>query len=319
MKAFIFIPDVDSKAGNGHLSRCIKYAYFVDKSFKKLILIDKKNSLKNLDKKTDYEIIKFINLKKKLKELNKRFNKIYLFLDTYKKKILKIDFSSLTTSQIAVLDFKIKNSIPNIIDHTLLRNKTYFSYLSKKQKVNFGLNYFPIFNNLRFKKQENILIDFGSIKNNKLIIDSLKFIFRSKKFKKFNIIIINKFLRKKMIPVLYTQNVKIYKYIKNIDNIYSKTYFSFGSCGISLYEKSFYNIPTIAICSAKNQKFNFKNFLSKKYIISFNKTIDKMNKSQNFDYNNFEKDLINVKDNLEHKFNIYNNKKKLKDYFKNFK
>lgn len=122
-----------------------------------------------------------------------------------------------------------------------------------------------------------------------------------------------------MISNIPLQRIKIYKYISNICTIYSKTYFSFGSCGISLYEKSFYNIPTIAVCSAKNQKFNYKNFLSKKYIISFNKIIYKLSKSHNFDYNEFEKNLISVKNKLKRDFNIYKNKNILKHYFKKFK
>lgn len=65
MKAFIFIPDVNSKSGNGHLSRCVKYADFVEKSFQKIILIPKNKISKNLKKKNDLTILKFNNLKKK--------------------------------------------------------------------------------------------------------------------------------------------------------------------------------------------------------------------------------------------------------------
>lgn len=153
MKAFIFIPDVNSKSGNGHLSRCVKYADFVEKSFQKIILIPKNKISKNLKKKNDLTILKFNNLKKKIYKLNEKFNKIYLFFDTYKKKLLNNDFRNLSTSQIAILDFKIKNNIPNIIDHTLLKNKTHFSYLNKNQKIKYGMNYFPINNPLRVKKK----------------------------------------------------------------------------------------------------------------------------------------------------------------------
>ena len=55
-----------------------------------------------------------------------------------------------------------------------------------------------------------------------------------------------------------------------------------GACGISLYERSFFNIPSICISAANNQNYNFKNFYSKNCLLRYNEII----------YNDFDKKKI---------------------------
>ena len=54
---------------------------------------------------------------------------------------------------------------------------------------------------------------------------------------------------------------------------YEKTFFSIGACGISLYERSFFNIPSICISAANNQNYNYKNFYSKNCLLKYNDII----------------------------------------------
>ena len=94
-----------------------------------------------------------------------------------------------------------------------------------------------------------------------------------------------------------------------------KTLFSIGACGISLYERSFFHIPSIAKSVAKNQNYNFSNFSKKKCILKFDKIINK----KKINYKNkiiLLKMIAKTKIRLEKLFNHNNNIKNLKKLFK---
>ena len=86
-------------------------------------------------------------------------------------------------------------------------------------------------------------------------------------------------------------------------DIYKRTIFSIGSCGISLYEKIFHNIPCICSQVIGNQKNNYINFHKKGLIIKLGdalkmdikrikeklKLIEKSFVVRNYNYNKIKK------------------------------
>jgi spore coat polysaccharide biosynthesis predicted glycosyltransferase SpsG len=312
MKNFIFIPDTNKGAGLGHLFRCYQYSNFVNKDYKIIFLINKNFDPKYLIHKNERSIkisyIFFSDLKKTLGLLKKDNKKIYTFIDSYNKKLHSINFNVFSIKHIAILDFKIKNSADFILDHTFKREKN-FHTITSMNKIFTGLNNFPIIKKLKLKKRNTILINFGSIKNKTLISKSLIFIKKLNLDSSYKIIIINKYFNKKDCYKLNMLNQVIcYKFFKNIDSIYERLYFTIGACGISLYEKCFYHIPSISKCVAKNQYFNFVNFFSNNCILSFDQVMK-------IDLKNLE----NKKNILDKIHNVENNLKRCFDYNKNRK
>jgi spore coat polysaccharide biosynthesis predicted glycosyltransferase SpsG len=281
---FIFIPDTFDKAGLGHINRCYKYARFIKN--KKIIFLVKKNIDKKLINRK-YKHIYYDNLHFGLKKLRVKNTNNCIILDTYNNKLYKnYNLRNYASNIISILDYKDKNCADIIIDHTYLRNEKFHYNSNFNQKFYVGHKYFPASENLtskiQFIKKKIILIDFGSVKNFLLIVNALKFIKKNEFLKKYKIIIINKYFYEKNKKVKFKKNIQIYRFIKNINKIYEKTFFSFGGCGISLYEKSFYKIPTIAKLVADNQKYNFKHFAIKKNILLYDEIINKKFSKKNF-------------------------------------
>ena len=81
-----------------------------------------------------------------------------------------------------------------------------------------------------------------------------------------------------------------------------------------MYERSFYNIPSIVKSVAKNQDYNFKNFLYKKCILDYNKIIN-LNLSSLKVKNKFYKDLSIIRKKLKKIFVEKENKKKISNLF----
>jgi spore coat polysaccharide biosynthesis predicted glycosyltransferase SpsG len=319
MKAFIFIPDTSRSAGLGHLFRCYRYSNFVGSEYIIIFLIQKYFNKKYLKlrnaklKKINY--IFFTDLKKSLSFLKKKYNKNYIFLDSYNKKFHSINFDVYSKEHIAILDFKIKNNAKFIIDHTFKRNKSFYNKNISKN-IYIGHKNFPIIKKITIKKRNTILINFGSIKNNKLILKSLLFLKNLNLNLSFKIIIINKFFNKKYISSVNISNqVVCYKFFDNIDKIYEKLFFTIGACGISLYEKCFYHIPTIAKSVAKNQNSNFINFSSVNCILDFDKEI-KTNLKKSINIEKFFNRIKNTERKLKNYFNYNKNKIHLNNFFK---
>ena len=319
MKNFIFIPDTNKAAGLGHLFRCYQYSNFINNNYKIIFLINKNFDTTCLINKNASLIkinyIFFSDLKKTLNVLKNKNKKLYTFIDSYNKKLHSIDFSFYSIKHIAILDFKIQNNADFILDHTFKRKKNFYP-IKSTNKTFIGLKNFPITRKIKLKKRNIILINFGSIKNKNLISKFLIFIKNLNLDSSFKIIIINKFFNKKDLFKINMRNKVIcYKFFENIDNIYEKLYFTIGACGISLYEKCFYHIPSISKCVAKNQYFNFVNFLSSNCILSFDQVmkIDLQNPK------NSKKILTKihkVENNLKKYFNYNKNKKHLNLFFK---
>ena len=99
----------------------------------------------------------------------------------------------------------------------------------------------------------------------KLIQKSLKI---ATKFNEYTIFILSKSFSKKRPKQKISKNkIIIKKYVGDMRDIYKRTIFSIGSCGISLYEKIFHNIPCICSQVIGNQKNNYINFHKKGLII----------------------------------------------------
>ena len=318
MNTYIFIPDTDKKAGLGHLFRCLKYSNFVKKPHKIIFLIKygfKKKYLinRNLNKiKINY--IFFKNLKNQLKILKEKNKNIITFLDSYNRDLQKSNFQNFSNKHVNILDFKMHYKSDYTIDHTFKRKAKY--HYNYSTKIFLGVKNFPISNRLLFLKKEIILINFGSVNDELLIKKSLIFLKKLKLSRNFRIVIISRTLTKRNFDKIKIENKIIFhKFIKNIDEIYRKTFFSFGACGISLYDKCFYNIPSISKCLAKNQYFNFKNFSANGCILDFDR-VTKMNVKENIKKNNFLKSILKTKQNIRLNFDYRKNKKNLAVMFK---
>ena len=281
MKAYIFIPDTDKRAGLGHLKRCINLSLYVPKNNKVFILI-KDTFPKRFLNKIKGRNIKFF-IYKKLNEkfffvFKKKF-KLIAILDSYNKKLHNLPFKNIFFKKISIIDFKIKNNSQINIDHTFGRKKK-FHKINKDQRIFLGHTFFPI--NLIRKKEKIkniILINFGTIKNKKLFERSIFFLKQLNLKASYKIVLINQYLNQKDLiklrKIIDKNQIIHIKYLNDLNKIYEKTLFSIGACGISLYERSFFHIPSIAKSIAKNQNYNYLNFSKKECILKFNKIINK--------------------------------------------
>tara|TARA_A100001015_G_scaffold320376_1_gene446519 strand:- start:1348 stop:2310 length:963 start_codon:yes stop_codon:yes gene_type:complete len=319
MKTFVFIPDTHIGAGFGHLRRCYQFSNFINKKNKIIFLINKKFNKNYLPKKNNSKLINYFfydDLITTLGEIKLRYKSIYTVLDSYNRKLHSINLKNYSVINIKILDFKIKSKSDYIIDHTFKRNKN-FHLINSGSKILTGVNYFPINGVVKNKKRDIVLINFGSVNNKSLIINSLKIVDNlNLNFIK-KVVVINSFFKKENIPELkIKKKVSILKYTNNINLYYQRSFFSIGACGISLYEKCFFHVPSISKCVAKNQSFNYSNFLSSNYIINFDKILllDLNNETQRL---KLIKSIEKLKDNLKVKFQYKINKNKLIKFFKN--
>ena len=316
MNTYIFIPDTNNKAGLGHLFRCLKYSNFIKKPNKIIFLIKKNLQKKNFFKKNINKIkinyIYFDNLKKILNLIKDKHKNIITFLDSYNLSLQNYNFRNFSKKHINILDFKMPFTSDYAIDHTFKREFEYH----KNNKINIGINFFPIFNRLSILKRTIILINFGSVKDKILIKKTLFFIKKLKLKKEFTIVIISKnFTKKDLAKIKLENKIIFYKFVNNIEELYRKVLFSFGACGISLYEKCFYNIPSVSKCLAKNQYFNFKNFSFNSCILDFDR-VTRLNINDKNEKKKFFDNLFIVKKNIKKNFNYKNNNKNLTNFFK---
>lgn len=327
MREYIFIPDTHKNAGLGHFYRCLNYASYLKELKKIYFLIDKNFSKSILNLNKSQQII-FIRQKKITKNSLKNFsneNKKIVFIDSYNKKLHNIVFNIPFVKKISLIDFKIPNNSQINIDHTFCRSKM-FHIIKKSQKLYIGHKYFPhkyeeVKNNKKHKIKNIILINFGSVNKKKYIKESLIFLKRVNLNKQFKIIIINKYLKKKDLKIyknLVHNKIIYFKYTNDLHKFYERTYFTIGGCGISLYERSFFHIPSIAKSVAINQRYNFKNFLVKKCILDYRQYIYGPN-IKNCSKTIFLNDIYKIKRKLKKFFNKKINEEEIRNIFLNLK
>tara|TARA_X000000950_G_scaffold259572_1_gene328058 strand:+ start:1806 stop:2756 length:951 start_codon:yes stop_codon:yes gene_type:complete len=303
-----FFPDYSSNSGLGHFYRCLKYACLI-KNKKKFFLYKKKfkpNLIKILNKKK----IKLVKVNKKLFKYIKKVNdKNILTLDTYKKNIFSKEVRAFEKI-ILISDKKPLVINPDvIIDHTFKRNKKFYKEEKKKNiKCLVGIDYFPFKKEKnRYLKRDKILVNFGGVFDKNLINKSLKILNKISLQK--NIIIISRYYSKKFIPKnCKNLDVKIVKQRDQLNDIYKKTFLSFGSCGISIYEKLFYKVPSICTSVARNQFNNYLNFSKFKFII-------KLKDAQILESTELLKNIKTLKKRLK-KFGKFVDKKKIYNIIK---
>ena len=308
MKTFIFFPDTGKSNGLGHFHRCLKFKNALGRKYNIVFIINKFFDNKYLKGKK-LKFIKYDNLNN-LKSIIQKFKNPYLLLDSYSLKIHKF-FSQIINikKRILILDFKMKNNGDVIIDHTFMREKN-FHRINKNQKIFLGHTFLPVNNKLNKKKTNTILIDLGSIKNNFLILKCVKKINELLNLKNYKIIIINKYFKKRNLSNIQSnKDIEVFKYIKDIEKIYQNTFFSIGACGISLYEKCYFQIPTFSKSFARNQTYNFKNFQSKKCISSINKFLSLKT------YADLKNELKYIKINIKKYFYLRVDKKNIINIF----
>ena len=152
MKAYIFIPDTDKKAGFGHLKRSINLSLYVPKKDKVFIFI--KNSfpktILNKMKRKDIKFLIYKKLNEKLFLSLKKKYELIAILDSYNKKLHNLTFKNIFSKKISIIDFKIKNNSQVNIDHTFGR-KNRFHKIHKNQRI-FCYTFFSI--NLIRKKEK---------------------------------------------------------------------------------------------------------------------------------------------------------------------
>lgn len=304
MKTIIIFPDTDNLNGLGHFHRCYKYNFHLKKKFKVFFLINNNFSDIYLKKKK-INYYKYKNLAD-LKSYLIKFDRPYLFLDSYNSKIKKFfSKSNLFKKKIFILDFKSQFKCDYVIDHTFLRKKNFHDIKAINYFI--GHSFFPSINFGKRKKKKFILLDFGSVKNQRLINQCLNKINEFEELKKYKILIINRFYnRKKKKAFTINNKIEILNYTHNINKIYLNTYFSLGACGISLYEKCYLKIPSFVKSFASNQNYNYKNFTKKKCIEDLNNFF-KLNT-----YSDFKKKIALLNDRLNQNFDLKKNQINLK-------
>jgi spore coat polysaccharide biosynthesis predicted glycosyltransferase SpsG len=298
-----FKVNFNKNLGLGNLLRCIRVAREFP-SKKKIFVIENildSKIKKHLPKNSKIIVNKTKNLSqtesaKKFLAIPELCQKSIVIIDDVKikekwqktiinhiKKLIVIDDTALN-----------KNYCDIYINYKFISNPSYISRIKKLNqkitKIYFGKNYLILDKNLKKNKKKkffpkNILINFGN---------SFNFYHAKKLIKK----IITIVPKKTNVLVCIGILAKNYKYIINlsknynnlkiinkkifIEKIINKTDIFIGSCGTSLYENAYLNIPSIFFSISPDQKNNIKdirkigiNFLYKKSEISSKKIIDK--------------------------------------------
>lgn len=211
-------------------------------------------------------MIEIFLIQKKKNSLN------ILTIDSYTKKNLELNKNNIFDKVVLLSDKKPLITNPDIIiDHTYNRKKKfYFNEEKKKIDCYVGINFFP-FEKIRktSSKKKIILINFGTTYDIDLINKSLRII-KKLNFNKEIMIISNYFDMKLIKKDYFDLKIQVIKSTSYLPDIYKKTFLSFGSCGISLYEKLPYRIPSICTPVAGNQMNNYRNFSKSKLIIKMN-------------------------------------------------
>ena len=312
-KKIFFIPDLDNKSGLGHYYRCIKFSEFFKKKFKTFFFL-KKNT-KNFGvsfKKINNKIIFFDNLEFIIKNFSKTEN--FFFIDSYNIKKVNL-IKKLTENTISTADKLVKLNTKYLIDHTFLRNKNYQEKNNPNSVVYSNHLYFPFIGRKVKKKKKYIMINFGSNKSTNDILSVIYFIKRIKLDLRYKILIINKKFKMNLLEKKNLNNINLITYTNSLDKYYPETLFCFGACGISLYERSFYGIPSACKPIAKNQTYNYKNFLKKKIIVDLNSMI----KDKKFTLLKFKNTYKEIKKKLLVNFSSKKQNKEINKLIKNIK
>ena len=316
-----FFLNFEKSLGGGHFWRCLNLAKKMKKSGRKFYFfsnIKDKNFLALL-KKNNFEYIEIIEKKKDkfVTELIKKIEYLKiknLIIDSYK--INYFDEKKIKTviKKLIVVDDHINKK--HFCD--LFINNNFLSSVSKKKikkinpKIELAIGHnFNLVNNLKDKKKlylkksfsmKNIFVFFGSSDNTDETSKVLKIV-RFFPSIKFHIIVgnFNKNTKKFKKIEKIEKNTKFYFSLENekIINLIKKNDLAIGAGGVNMIERLYFNLPSLIICVADNQK-NASEYLKNKKIIIY------LGKSSNVSAELIRNNFNNL---IEHK-NLFKNLQK---------
>lgn len=266
-KIAIFVNNNNNKIGLGHIYRCINFADTFKKRIKIFFFINKKSSILN------YPSYIFSEKQKnliKIDKLLKKNNCKNILFDIDNKLNTKIKLSN-------IYNFFIKKNYQTICWDNLKNPNTKFSYIYRpypktafnnskiyKQKKIIGTEFFfkKIKKKFVYKKKIHaIAVQLGGTKNLKIIKILINY------FKKHKDIKIYFFVKNateiNLLKSCKNKNFKIYKN-SNFANYAGYIDFLISSGGMTKYESSSVNLPSLAICLDQFQ-YNLNKNLNIKY------------------------------------------------------
>ena len=319
--------DANDSIGGGHLFRCMAYAKYFKKNFKKVIFIIRTTPkhLKNIISKNSFDFIELdINPENYSKSIEKiellALEKILNKNDTllidhyYLSNSYKSYISNNLCKLIILSDDFIKNSKFKIINYSPFIKQYY-----EKTKNFYGLNYAPFnhyythkFRSQRKIKNYNLLISLG-ISHKNYLTKILNSISKINIDSSFNVFIPTTIDSNKLKKIKY-KNLKIiiYKNFGDLKPLYKKIHIAIGAFGYSSLERLYCGVPQILMQTAKNQYHNSIFFEEYKlaYVL---KKISKYDLTQGLKYLIKYSQKINISAPLI----FLNNQKYIKNIFSN--
>ena len=320
--------DSNFKIGGGHFWRCFNFSKLLQNNKRKFFFISNKLN------KNFIEILKKENFKYKQKVNLNDFNQIKNLIEKLKLKIIISDYY--------YLDAKNKKKIRSLVDKLIViddhSNKKHFcdvfinnNFMTKISKLKIkklnpntnlllGPDYFiydkkflKIKKIKKKKRIKNIFIFFGTSDSSN---ETYKLIKSVSKIKNINFKILVGNLNKNYKSIInFCKNKKNMKIFYNLSNyrtlkLMQKTDFAFGAGGINLTERLFLGLPSVVICTAKNQRSALL-ALKKKGVIHYLGDSKNVNETKIRNCLNLYLKNYKMYNRLENKINIYYNKKNL--------
>jgi UDP-2,4-diacetamido-2,4,6-trideoxy-beta-L-altropyranose hydrolase len=293
MKKIGLFFDSNKNIGEGHFWRCFNLAKILKKRERNFFFISNKLQKKFIKilNNENFNYIQIASLKKialikkivKKKKLNVFISDYYGFSEKNKKEIRE------NVNSFVVIDDHInkKHFCDIYINNNFMSNKVknQIKHLNPRSVLLLGNKYFV--HNLEFlnsnikkkikQKIKKIYVFFGSTDRSN---ETLKFIKSVQDFKsvKFNVLVgkLNKNYKKIKDHCKKNKNIKIFYNLTNKKTLQlmQKNDLYFGAGGVNLSESLFLGIPSVAICTAKNQQDALKALNEKKIIHYLGKNSD---------------------------------------------
>jgi len=251
-KTVLFICSYTKKSGKGHLIRCLKLAKNLKKKNINFFFLDIKDNIK-------INSIKYI----KIENLNKNIKFKYVVIDDYNFNYNDITKLNLNSKYIYFDDYNRKKFYRPylIINGSPSANKKNYKFLKNNNiRLLLGQKY-QILNIQKVKinkNRSNLLLCFGFVDEKNLIPKFIKWLKKIRYNKKILILVSNKSKNYNTIIKLTfrDKNYKVQNNLKNLEQIYAKSYLSIGAGGIMSLERIVYKIPSLIVSTDNNQISN---------------------------------------------------------------